>query len=122
MSVPPPPQDSWQPGPPRPGQPPSSPPWQFPQNQPDGPLAGPYPNWPPHGRPKKSNALKWALAAVALIAIVAVAVVLTLIFSDGGAGGGESIGSGSHPTSGIASANGAGPVAVFTDECVCSGQ
>lgn len=119
MTVPPSPQGPWQSGPPGPRQPPTWPPGRSPQGQPYGPPPRPYPGWPPHGPPKKSNALKWALVAVTLIAVVAVAVVLTLIFSRGGAGGSPSDGGGSHLASGIASANDAGPVAVITDEPTC---
>lgn len=121
MSVPPsqPPQGPWQPPPSTPGQPPTPPPGQPPQGQPYGSPVGQYPGWYPPGPPKKNNALKWALGAVALIAVIAIAVAVTLALTHGGTGSGPSDTGGSGSAAGIASANDTGPVSVITDEPTC---
>lgn len=120
MSVPPsqPPQGPWPPPPSGPGQPPNQPPGQAPP--PYAPAPGQYSGWPPSGPPKKNNALKWALGAVALIAVIAVAVAVTLAVTRGGSGGNPNDGRGSQTPPGIASADDTGPVTVITDEPTCA--
>lgn len=115
MTAPPPPGGSYTPPPnspgPYPGAQPGQPPW--------GP---PQPGWTPP--PKRSNAWRWVLGAVALVAIVGVTVAITL--SVGGRGSGDSSPTAGPPTSGsssgseVASTNDIGPANVVTEDPTCA--
>lgn len=119
MSVPPPPEGPWQSRPSPHGQPPWPTSGQSAQGQPHRPPPGQHQGWSPPGPPKKSNALKWALGAVTLIAVIAIAVAVTLAFAHRGSDDGPT-NKGNPPTaSGFASANDTGPVSVITDEPTC---
>ncbi len=100
---------------------------------PTGP--GPDPRFPPPQQvwaqqqpwpappPKRSNGWKWALGAVALVAVIGVTVAVTLSVTGGGSGENPPT---TSPTSGnggnseIASANDKGPATIITEDPTCA--
>ncbi len=119
--------------PPPGGNPPTPPPggpFQPPVGGP-GPYPGPGPQqppWPqqswPAGPPppqKRGNGWKWALGAVALLAVIGVTAAVTMSVTgdnDGGNGSPTSPPSGNN--SGIASANDTGPATIITEDPTCA--
>ena len=122
MTLPPPPGGN--PPPPPPGDP-----FQPPVGGP-GPYPGPGPQQPPWpqqpwsaGPPpqKRGNGWKWALGAVALLAVIGVTAAVTMSVTgdnDGGNGSPTSPPSGNN--SGIASANDTGPATIITEDPSCA--
>lgn len=73
--------------------------------------------------PRRGNAWKWALGAVALLAVIGVTVAVTLSVAGGGSGGNPPTTSpttGNGPDSPIASANDKGPATIITEDPTCA--
>ena len=87
------------------GPPPQQPPW--PQQQ-----------WPPSPPPKKHNGWKWALGAVALLAVIGVTAAVTISATSDGEADKDSLPP--QDTYGLASADDKGPVNVITEEPTCA--
>lgn len=86
------------------GPPPQQPPW--PQQQ-----------WSPGPPPKKRNGWKWALGAVAVLAVIGVTVAVTVSATSGDGGGDDPT---PRETYGLASADDTGPVNIITEDPSCA--
>lgn len=107
--------------PPPPGGPPNPPPQGGPPGQyGPPPQQPPWPpqQWPPGPPPKKrGNGWKWALGAVALVAVIGVTVAVTIsVTSDEGGNDADPSGN----TYGLASANDKGPANIITEDPTCA--
>ena len=107
MSLPPQP-GQWGPGVPPPG-PPQPPPGYYPQS-------GWGAQQPPPTPPSQNNGLKWLLVTVAVLLVIAISVGIALVVTRASSGPTETS---TPPTTGAASANDTGPVAVVTSEPTC---
>lgn len=103
-------------------------PWGPPPQAPGGPTPPPGPPqqpwgppqpWQPPGPPRKGGRGKWIWGGVALVAVIAVTVVITVLVIGRHSNSPNAGPSGDGLTSGIASANDKGPVAIITDEPTC---
>lgn len=106
--------------------PPGGPPYEPPQGGTPGPYGPPpqQPPWPPQqqwspGPPPKrrGNGWKWALGAVALVAVIGVTVAVTISVTSDDSGDGPNP---SGDTFGLASANDKGPVNIITEDPSCA--
>ena len=117
--------------PPPGGNPPTPPPggpFQPPVGGP-GPYPGPGPQQPPWpqqpwtaGPPpqKRGNGWKWALGAVALLAVIGVTAAVTMSVTGDNDGNGSPTSPPSGSNSGIASANDTGPATIVTEDPSCA--